>query len=316
MDFFALQDRFWQLELEQPFSPTETKLYFYFLNRFNAARWPAVLRRFVRQVAADLTLDEKTATKAVAGLHARGLLAYEAGTRSQSASWALADDRNNSGQQSPRTSRDDRKNSGNKREVQPRTSRDDRKNSGPYKEEEENVEEEENKKKAGVAAEEITTAPLPAKNLQLVPPVAEPPHAGQPGPVAAAELEPALAAEAKALANEIAPIWDLSEIKHQPKWARIHGFTRCMARLGRLPEVKQQLAGYRAGHLRPGVRPHQLDKWLGSAADDYAGGEWCGCDWPSVAAKAQVRQGYGPVLPEATVGTTSSPTKARQAKSW
>lgn len=152
--------------------------------------------------------------------------------------------------------------------------------------------------------------------VQLVPPVADPPYAGQSGPVVAAELEPALAAEAKALANEIAPIWDLSEIRHQPKWARIHGFTRCMARLGRLPEVKQQLAGYLAGHLRPGVRPHQLDKWLGSAADDYAGGEWCGCDWPSVAAKALARPSYGPIPAQATVGTTSSPTKARQAKSW
>jgi hypothetical protein len=163
-------------------------------------------------------------------------------------------------------------------------------------------------KKTGAGEFLEDSTPSLKAEVQLVPPVAEPPHAAESRPVAAAELEPALAAEAKALANEIAPIWDLSEIRHQPKWARIHGFTRCMARLGRLPEVKQQLAGYRDGHLRPGVRPHQLDKWLGSAADDYAGGEWCGCDWPGVAAKVLARPPGQPAPPPARAG--GSPSQA------
>jgi hypothetical protein len=141
-------------------------------------------------------------------------------------------------------------------------------------------EEEDNKKKAGEAAEEITLAPLPAKEEKLVPPVAEPPHA-----VAAAELPEALAAEAKQLANEIAHAWYLSEIRNQPKWARIHSFVRRLAALGRLEEVRQYFAGYQVAHLRPGVRPHQLDKWLGSPADDYAQGEWHGCEWPAMAAQ-------------------------------
>lgn len=148
MDYFQLQDRFWQLEAEQPFSAAEHKFYGYWLNRFNKGngpqdRWPRTLRRFTKQVAADLTMDEKTIYKATTALQSRGLLRYTAGTRSQSAIWELctsetlftADDRKNSSRQPGDDSRDDRNFSTPNGNDRPRTSHDDRKNSGPYKEE-------------------------------------------------------------------------------------------------------------------------------------------------------------------------------------
>lgn len=147
MDFYQLQARFWQLEAEQPFSATETKFYFYWLNRFNAGngpgeRWPAYLRRFVKQVAADLSLDEKTVAKVATNLEKRGLLRYDPGTRTQAATWKLGiDDRKNSASNqvtAPQTSHLNRNNSAQSGRFEPRTSHDDRKNSAPYKEEEEN----------------------------------------------------------------------------------------------------------------------------------------------------------------------------------
>lgn len=170
MDFFALQDRFWQLEAEQPFPPAAAKFYFYWLNRFNAARWPTSLRRFTKQVAADLTMDEKTVSKMAATLQERGLLRYTAGTRVQSAIWEIStsdalftnDDRKNSGRQTAPTSRVDRKNSGQVAEFGPRTSHDDRKNSGAYKEEEKNSSVVEEKEEEGAAA----AGPLTSKKKE------------------------------------------------------------------------------------------------------------------------------------------------------
>jgi hypothetical protein len=322
MSFFELFDQFFQLNAQQTIAPLATKLYMYWLHEFNQARWPAVLYRRANQVYIDLEVDKKSLERATAQLVERGLLRHLPGTKIASGTWYLnygpATDwqsvkgnysPQHEGNNSPQESQIGPFSGGNNTPENPNWSLVKGNNSPPIRNRQDQNREDQTKG-VGEAAEEITPAPLPAKENQLVPPVAEPPHET----VRAAELPAALAAEAKALANEIAPIWDLSEIKHQPKWARIHSFTRCMARLGRLPEVKQQLAGYRAGHLRPGVRPHQLDKWLGNAADDYAGGEWCGCDWPSLAAKVLPYSHEVPV--HATTGTTSSPTKARQAKSW
>lgn len=314
MSYFELLEQFWQLDAERSIAPAASKLYFYLLNEFNIARpahWPAKIYRRATQVYADLRIDKKTLPTAVAALEERGLIRHYSGDIARSGEWHLnygpaAKWAGGMGKNSPL---EDSEHGEKFPTPSPEMAGGMGKNSPPIRNR--RRQEEDNKKKAGVAAEEITTAPLPAKENELVPPVAEPPHAGQPGPVVAAELSAALAAEAKALANEIAPVWDLSEIKNQPKWARIHSFTRCMARLGRLPEVKQQLAGYQVGHLRPGVRPHQLDRWLGSPADDYAGGEWCGCDWPSVALKAQARPaGHGQLPPTPTKAPINLKTAA------
>ncbi|MDO7887966.1 hypothetical protein [Hymenobacter cheonanensis] len=314
MSFFELFDQFFQLNAQQTIAPLATKLYMYWLHEFNQARWPAVLYRRANQVYIDLEVDKKSLERATAQLVARGLLRHTAGTKIASGTWHLnygpaADWQLVEGNFSPQHVGN---NSPQDSEIGPFSGGEiplempDRpllkgNFSPPIRNRQDQTREDQTKKKVGEAAEEITLAPLTAKKPELVPPVAEPPHAAESRPVAAAELPEALAAEARALAAEIAPIWDLSEIRNQPKWARIHAFTRCMARLGRLPDVRLQLAGYLAGHLRPGVRPHQLDRWLGSPADDYAQGEWCGCDWPSVAAKAQARPaGHGQPPPPPT----------------
>jgi hypothetical protein len=89
MSLYDLMGRFWQLDAERPFTPTETRLYFYWLNQFNAARWVASLPRRPLQVCADLGLTDKTLAVARIGLTSRGLMSYTEGHRRLSAVWAL-----------------------------------------------------------------------------------------------------------------------------------------------------------------------------------------------------------------------------------
>jgi hypothetical protein len=322
MSFFELFDQFFQLNAQQTIAPLATKLYMYWLHEFNKARWPAVLYRRANQVYIDLEVDKKSLERATAQLVERGLLRHTPGTKMASGTWHLnygfaTDWQLVEGNYSPQHMGN---NSPQDSEIGPISGginpleMPDRpllkgNFSPPIRNRQDETIKDQTKKMGGEAAEEITLAPLPAKEKEVSAPRCEAPPKSE-----AAQLPEALAAEAKALANEIAPIWDLSEIKNQPKWARIHSFTRRMAVLGRLPEVRQQLAGYQGGHLRPGVRPHQLDKWLGSAADDYAQGEWCGCDWPSVAAKARARP--GDPAAQAPVTRVVTNTKPQAAASW
>jgi hypothetical protein len=323
MSYFELLEQFWQLDTERTIAPLASKLYFYLLNQFNGAtpRWPAKISRRANQVYADLNVDKKSLATAVAVLEERGLVAYVGGSKTAASIWWLnyesvvgkyspqerPDWSNMKGNNSPSSATKTPDWSEMEGNISPQKT-------SVYKERarfSEQIVEENKTKGVGEAAEEITLAPLPAQEKVVSPPVAEPPTK-----IGAAELPEALAAEAKALANEIGQAWFISEIKNQPKWARIHSFVRRLASLGRIEEVRRYFAGYQVAHLRPGVRPHQLDKWLGSPADDYAQGEWKGCEWPDMAAKAQNSPSYGPIVSQATVGTTSSPTKARQAKSW
>ena len=146
---------------------------------------------------------------------------------------------------------------------------------------------------------------------QLLPPVAEPP---QPERAAAAELPVALAAEAKTLAGTICQLWQISEIKNFTKWARIAAFTKRIAQLGKLEELKTQFAGYKLQRDKAGIRPHSLDTWLGTYAQDFENGEWCGCDWAAVAADTRTRPGeaLASIVP---ARAATSPTKAR-AQNW
>jgi len=306
MIFFNLFNQVFELNVRQVVKPAAFKLYIYWLYKFNKAHWPALLYQRANQVYTELGMDKNTFVTAVAQLEARGLLAYEAGKNGKAGEWLLnyksateswAAEVKNSPQSkvknSPREDDSEVNFSPSFYPNEAETFDSKVKNSLPIRNRQ-NVTEDKTKKMVGEAAEEITLAPLPAKKFQLVPPFAEPPHAGQTGPVAAAELSVAPADEAKTLANELAALWDFSELSNQPKWGRLHSFTRRMAVLGRLSEVRRQLAGYRVGHLRPGVRPHRLDRFLGEPVDDYAQGEWCSCNWSSVAAKAQARPaGFG-----------------------
>jgi hypothetical protein len=136
MSFYALQDLFWQLDAVQRFSGTETRLYFYWLNRLNAGLngeyWPTEYPRWGKQVEADLGLTDKTLAAARTVLVTRGLLSYKEGTKTRAASWGLGKiTRNNSGQLdeiAPDMARNNSDQSGN---MTPNMSRN---NSGLYKE--------------------------------------------------------------------------------------------------------------------------------------------------------------------------------------
>jgi hypothetical protein len=307
MTYFELIDQFWRLDAECSFSAGETRLYFYLLNQFNTSRWAPKIYRRTNQVAADLNADAKTIDASRRGLEARYLVHYVAGNKSMSATWALQMDGKNSRQSAPNTVDIDRKNSGSSSPNPANRVEIDGKNSGPIRNRSRLEVEEENKKKVGEAAEEITLAPLPAENLVTAPRCDAPP--------VAATLPEALATEAKTLANQIGQLWHISEQKNQPKWARIHTFTRRLALLGRLAEVHEQFAGYRLQREKAGLRPHQLDSWLGKPADDFADGEWCGCDWAAVARDTRTRGGDGATLLAAPARANTSPSKAK-AESW
>jgi hypothetical protein len=302
MSYFELLEQFWQLDAERSIAPAASKLYFYLLNEFNTARpvhWPTKIYRRATQVYADLRIDKKTLPTAVAALEERGLIRHYSGDIARSGEWHLnygpaAQWAGGMGKNSPLP---DSEHGEKFPTPSPEMAGGMGKNSPPIRNRQD--EEEDNKKKAGVAAEEITLAPLPAKEKEVSAPRCEAPPKSE-----AAQLPAALAAEAKTLANQIGQLWHITEIKNQPKWARIHTFCRRLALLGRLGEVQQQFAGYRLQRDKAGIRPHQLDTWLGKPADDFADGEWCGCDWAAVAADTRARPG------EATTLATMPVTRA------
>lgn len=147
-----------------------------------------------------------------------------------------------------------------------------------------------------------------------MPPVALTPQPGAAPAGAVPALAEELASEAKKLASTIGSLWFISELKNQPKWAKIHTFCRRLAMLGRLPEVQQQFAGYRLHREKTGRSPHKLDSWLGTPISDYADGEWTGCDWPAAAAAATTHSGQ-PVEASIPARATTSARK-QQPQEW
>ena len=125
MDFHKLQNHFWQLdETAERFSGTETRLYFYWLNRFNKGLngvfWPAEYPRWSKQVEADLGLTDKPLAAARKVLEKRGLLYYREGSKSKAPIWSLRPIvRNNSGQSANMV----RNNSDESEHIAPNTSR-------------------------------------------------------------------------------------------------------------------------------------------------------------------------------------------------
>lgn len=316
MSYFELLEQFWQLDAERTISASASKLYFYLLNEFNTPRWPAKIYRRANQVYADLNVDKKSLATAIATLEERGLIKHVAGNTSRAAEWFLNYGRaaewcpakgNNSPQQAPQWSGTEGNNSPSFGTTDPESAGTKGKNSPSIRNRQDQIVEEDQTKKNGSGlSEEITLASLPAENSVSAPRCAAPP--------VAAALPEALATEAKTLANQIGQLWHISEIKNQPKWARIHTFTRRLATLGRLAEVSEQFAGYRLQREKAGLRPHQLDSWLGKPADDFADGEWCGCDWSAVAADTRTRPGEAASLaPAARVATN---TKPQASASW
>jgi hypothetical protein len=136
MSFYDLQNLFWQLDASERFSGTETRLFFYWLNRLNAGLngefWPDEYPRWGKQVEADLGLTDKTLAAARTVLVKRGLLSYREGTKSRAAAWGLGKiSRSNSGQSDEIAPNMARNNSGQSGTIPPNMSRN---NSGLYKE--------------------------------------------------------------------------------------------------------------------------------------------------------------------------------------
>jgi hypothetical protein len=312
MSYFELLEQFWQLDTERTIAPLASKLYFYLLNQFNGAtpRWPAKISRRANQVYADLNVDKKSLATAVAVLEERGLVAYVGGSKTTASIWWLNYESvvgKYSPQERPDWSNMKGNNSPSSATKTPDWSEMEGKNSPPIRK---RTELEENKTKGvGEAAEEITLAPLPAKEKEVSAPRCEaPPLSGS------VELPEALATEAKQLATTIGQLWKISELTNYTKWARIAAFTKRLAQLGQLAQVTQQFAGYKLQREKAGLRPHSLDTWLGTYATDFANGEWCGCDWAAVAADTRTRPGesLATVIP---ARAATSPTKAK-ANSW
>jgi hypothetical protein len=154
MSFYDLQNQFWQLDASERFSGTETRLYFYWLNRLNAGLngeyWPDEYPRWGKQVEADLGLTDKTLAAARTVLVKRGLLSYREGTKSRAALWGLGKiSRNNSGQSEEMTPDMSRKDSDQSGTISPNMSRN---NSGLYKEKTKDLNNDKDKDSAAGAA--------------------------------------------------------------------------------------------------------------------------------------------------------------------
>jgi hypothetical protein len=311
MNFFELFNQFFQLEAERTIPPMAAKLYMYWLHEFNNAtpRWPTKLPRRANQVYADLNIDKKTLEKATEQLQERGLLRHIAGTKLKAGTWYLnygpaADWQQVEGNYSPSETEIGPFSGGNNPPENSNWSLLKGKNSPPIRNRPEESRTE-NNQKAGEAAEEITLAPLPA-NEEVTAPRCEAP------PLAVA-VPPEALWEAKTFADTIGQLWHISELKNFSKWARIAAFTKRLIELGKLAEVKRQFAGYRLQREKAGLRAHKLDDWLGSSAQDYTNGEWCGCEWAEVAAETRARPG------EPTASTTSqhaAGTPAARKRDW
>ncbi|MDJ0367407.1 hypothetical protein QMK33_19840 [Hymenobacter sp. H14-R3] len=310
MTFFELHDQFFQLNNQQPIPALASKLYMYWLNEFNRARWPAVLYRRANQVYADLPCDKNTFGRAVAQLAERGLLHFDSNSRGWELNYGPAADWlptivNNS----PQPAQVMVNNSPQDVTELPKTLHLMVNNSPPIRNRPDIVlEKDQPKKKAGEAAEEITLAPLSAKKEVSAPRCEAPPKSE------AAQLPEALATEAKQLAVTMGQLWKISEQKNFQKFALICAFTKRLAQLDRLAEVQEQFAGYRLTREKSGIRAHRLTDWLGAYADDYAGGEWCGCDWAAVAAETRQRPGEA-LTTQTPARAGTSPAKLK-AQSW
>lgn len=79
--FFKLNSRFWLLDKQQPFTPHETRLFFYLLNVANEAGWPETIAHSDKRTCANASLSINGMKKARTRLEEAGLFFVEAGGR-------------------------------------------------------------------------------------------------------------------------------------------------------------------------------------------------------------------------------------------
>jgi hypothetical protein len=324
MDRYKLDNHFWHLdETVKHFSGTETRLYFYWLNRFNKGLngkfWPAEYPRWSKQVEADLGLTDKPLAAARKVLEQRGLLYYREGSKSKAPVWSLSPFvRDNSGQsedisrsksdQSEHIARNNsdeseqisRNNSGQAKHIAPNMSRS---NSGQSeglpptlagetpdsirRRHKQVLEQEDTNKKNGGAGDESledVVAPSESEEITAPNPVA------LPLPPVSGTVAPCLmpgTEDSRGLAAEMAAYWLIPEGKNPRRWAQFGNFTRTLAAADRLEEVRTQFDAYRRYQQLRGISRYAVDKYLGHELEGYADGEWCGCEWPALLAEAQ-----------------------------
>lgn len=81
---------FWKLDAVRPFTASATRLYCYWLQRFEVASWPAALLAREQLVAAHLSLSTAVVRRARLALVGRGLLTYTPGADGTAPAWALS----------------------------------------------------------------------------------------------------------------------------------------------------------------------------------------------------------------------------------
>lgn len=154
-------------------------------------------------------------------------------------------------------------------------------------------------KKTGEGAAAFSS-PSPSKKITAPTPVAPAPSPST--HPALGSVAPCLEAgtdESKALAAEMAGLWNIGQTKNPRRWAQFATFTRTLAAAGRLDEARTQFAAYRLHRQLRGISPHSVDNYLGHELSGYTDGAWCDCDWVATAADAQAtakpkQPAYGP----------------------
>ncbi|MGI4862407.1 MAG: hypothetical protein ACRYFZ_00675 [Janthinobacterium lividum] len=136
------------------------------------------------------------------------------------------------------------------------------------------------KKIADLEAENLQ---LKADLLKLVPPVAATPQKS------AFETQgPRYSEAALALATTMAALWNISRMpRHGGLWGQLCRYAHEMEQQGKLVEATKQFEGYRLHRQKRNLGPHNLQDFLGSEADGFAG-LWCQFDWPAKAQQARV----------------------------
>ena len=125
-----------------------------------------------------------------------------------------------------------------------------------------------------------------------------------PSPIASEVTSPctnASAHESQSLAVELAAYWHIREGKDTRRWTEFYTFTRTMAAQDRLPEVRAQFTAYRAYQELLHLRPHGIDKILGSRGIGYINSALLHeGDWVAKLTEAKIQQkpmGFSPPPP-------------------
>lgn len=299
MNYLTLINQFWTLRREVSFSSTEADLYYYLLNVANGLKWKNPFQQANLLICATLGISEKPLIAARNRLKQYGLIDFTPGVKRNPSTYKLllldntleniqpireesgsvygSKSGSESGSVSGANPPDINKHKQNQKKPTPTPS----------------------EVGGEVSKPEPSSTTLPAEEIQLVPPVAEPP---QPP---AGKLTELVASEAKVLAVTLASFWHISEQKNFQKWAKIHRFARHRADMD-LVELRGQVQGYQGYLQATGLSPHNLDKFLGHDAENYTDGEWLACDWAAVAAERRKRPGQAPeVTPPTRVATAN-----------